>query len=204
MSPLKAWLYLDRMDLSRYWPDTERIPWEDFSTRYAAGEMSLEDCAFLSARQRHAFRLALEAESYLPEVPSLDVPRPIAPDVLPLNEPDEAAPVLVTANSSLTLEILTAIWAQGTTPAYLLPVECGGNTVDMALVFGRFTPESLLTALDQSGLERGLCHRHLIIPGLTASLAADFSRVTGWEIETGPVCAAELPLFLGERWEPPR
>jgi len=204
MSPLKAWLYLDRMDLSRYWPDTGNVSWGEFSARYQGGEMSLEDYPPLSHRQVRAFRLALEAEAYLPDIPSLDVPRPLEPAPLALNEPDDTAPVLVTANSALTLEVLTAVWAQGTTPAYLLPVDCGGNTFDMAMVFGKFTPESLRKTLDRSGLERKLSHRHLIIPGLASTLADECRQITGWEVETGPVCAAELPLFLGERWEPPR
>jgi acetyl-CoA decarbonylase/synthase complex subunit gamma len=70
----------------------------------------------------------------------------------------------------------------------------------MAMVLGEFTPEHLCQALKQSGLEEKTAHRHMIVPGLTAPLAEDFIKATGWEVEVGPICAAELPLFLGDRW----
>jgi acetyl-CoA decarbonylase/synthase complex subunit gamma len=117
-----------------------------------------------------------------------------------MNEPDENSLVLATANNSLTFEVLTTVWAQGVTPAYLLLVDCLGNTVDMAMVFGEFKPERLKQALTRSGLEVRLSHRRIIVPGLTAPLAEQFREATEWDIEVGPICAAELPLFLGDSW----
>ncbi len=203
MSPLEAWLYLDKIDLSPYWPETATIPWNDFLTKFKEGNVSLEDCSFLSPQQIHAFSLALDPQTYLPSMPSFDVPQPIAPDLFALNEPDENAVVLVTANSRLTFDVLAALWAQGITPAYFLLVDCLGSTVDMAMVYGNFTSERLQRALDESDLGNHVSHRNLIVPGLTGSLAEDFQKNTGWEVEVGPVCAAEIPLFLGDRWIPP-
>jgi len=73
----------------------------------------------------------------------------------------------------------------------------------MAMVYGNFTPERLHHALEESDLSSQVSHRQMIIPGLTGSLAEDFRKITGWEMEVGPVCAAEIPLFLGDRWIPP-
>ncbi len=196
MGALNAWLYLDRMDLSRYWPSNADIPWDDFLAQFKEGKLSIEDCAFLSVRQKQSFSIALEAKTYLPTVPSIDVPQPIAPELFALNDPDENAPVIVTGNSRLTFDVLATIWAQGAIPAYFLLVDCGGNTVDMAMVFEKFTPDSLLDALKKSGIKDKVSHRKLLVPGLTSSLVADFRKATGWEVEAGPVCAAELPLFL--------
>ncbi|NQT72441.1 MAG: hypothetical protein HQ553_06675 [Chloroflexi bacterium] len=203
MSPLEAWLYLDQMDLSPYWPETAPIPWDIFSARFKAGTVTLEDFSFLSAQQIHAFRIALDPQSYLPSIPSIDVPHPIASDLFALNEPDENALVLVTSNSRLTFDVLTALWAQGITPAYFLLVDCLGSTVDMAMIYGHFTSERLQRALEESDLGSHVGHRNLIVPGLTDSLVEDFRKITGWEVEVGPVCAAEIPLFLGDRWIPP-
>ena len=203
MSPLEAWLYLDQMDLSSYWPETATIPWDDFSTKTKEGTVILEECSFLSSHQIHAFSLALDPQSYLPSIPSIDVPQPIAPDLFALNEPGENAPVLITSNSRLTFDVLTALWAQSITPAYFLLVDCLGSTVDMAMVYGYFTSERLEKALEESKLGSHVSHRQLIIPGLSSSLAEDFRKVTGWEVEIGPICAAEIPLYLGERWIPP-
>lgn len=202
MSPLEAWLYLDRMDLSQYWPANAPTPWDEFRRQFESGAATLEGCAFLSPSRRHAFQIALQPQSYLPSIPSIDVPRPLSPGLFPLNEPGAEAMVLVTANSALTFDVIGAVWAQGLTPAYLLLVDCLGNTVDMALVYGNFTGERLGHALEESSLPDIVSHRKLIVPGLAAPLAKDLRKATGWEVEVGPVSAAEIPLFLAERWIP--
>jgi len=195
MSPLKTDLYLKTIDLGRYCPKSAEILPEE-----PAGKTCLDDCPFLTSRQIKACKLAIGARSYLPSGPPITVPQPVEPDLIPLNEPDENSLVLVSGNSRVTLEVLLTVWSQGITPAYLLPVDCLGHTVDMAMVFGEFKPERLKRALQRSNLEEKVAHRRMVVPGFTATLAVDFAEATGWEIEVGPVCAAELPLFLGERW----
>lgn len=202
MNPLNAWLYLDRMELGRYWPARAPFPWEEFECRIKSGALTLDECTFLPVRTRHAYGIALHPETYLPQIPSITVPQPVAPDLFPLNEPDEDALVLVSANNHLTLDLLVSIWAYGLTPSYLLLVDCSGHTVDMAMIFGTFTSERLVRALGESRLAEKVKHRRLIVPGFTAPLAEGFRRATGWEVIVGPVCAAELPLFLGDRWVP--
>jgi acetyl-CoA decarbonylase/synthase complex subunit gamma len=120
--------------------------------------------------------------------------------LFPINEPDESSLVIVSGNNRLTFEVLATIWAQGVTPAYFLLVDCLGNTVDMAMVYGEFTAMRLAQMLGTSGLESKVKHRRMIVPGWTAPLANEFAAATNWEVEVGPVCAVELPLFLGERW----
>lgn len=169
-------------------------------TRLAAGKGDIEDCAFLTSRQLQAFKLVLEAKTYLPSIPQLTIPQPMEEGLFPINEPDEGSLVIVTGNNRLTFEVLATIWAQGVTPAYFLLVDCLGSTVDMAMVYGDFTPTRLAQIVIESGLESRVKHRHMIVPGLTAPLAGDFAVATNWEVEVGPVCAVELPLFLGDRW----
>ncbi|MBT4510920.1 MAG: hypothetical protein HOC20_01740 [Chloroflexi bacterium] len=200
MSPLEAWLYLDRMDLARYWPENAPVAWDDFYTQFTESKSSLEDNSFLTPDLVKAYTIALNPKTYLPSIPSIDVPQPIGPDLYPLNEPDENSLVIVTGNSQLTFDVMATIWAQGVTPAYLLLVDCLGSTVDMAMVYKNFTPDRLQQAIKKSGLEKTVAHRLMIVPGLTSPLADEFKSVTGWEIEVGPVCAAEIPLFLGDRW----
>jgi len=197
---MKANLYLDQVDLQRYWPADAAISSEDFLDTVKAGKSSVDDYTFLTWRQKQAFRLVLDADTLLPEIPLTTLPQPIPAELIPLNKPDEDSLVIATGNNQYTLEVLTTVWSWGTTPAYFLLVDCLGNTADMAIVYGEFTPERLQKALKKSGLENMVRHRHLIVPGFTEPLKADFTRITGWEIEVGPVCAMELPLFLGDRW----
>ncbi|MFC1976863.1 hypothetical protein ACFLWS_01135 [Chloroflexota bacterium] len=196
----EADLYIDKVDTCSYWPVNATIPCEDFLARLKAGEADIEDYPFLTSNQFQAFKLVLEAENYLPSVPLLTIPQPMAPDLLHINEPDRNSLVIVSGNSRLTFEVLATIWGQGVTPAYFLLVDCLGSTVDMAMVYGAFTPESLVQILKESGLEEKVEHRNMIVPGSTSPLVRDFARATNWDIEVGPVCAAELPLFLGDRW----
>ena len=196
----RANLYLEQENPCTYWPIYANTPCEDFIARLKAGEIPEKDYPFLTSKQIQAFKLILDAEVYLPSVPLLTVPQPMQTGLYPINEPDNNSLVIVSGNSQLTFEVLATIWAQGVTPAYFLLVDCLGNTVDMAMAFGDFTPERLLRVLGESGLEDKVVHRHMIVPGLTRSLAGDFAKVTGWDVEVGPICAAALPLFLGDRW----
>jgi len=194
MTSLKTNLYLDQIDLKRYCPNAES------PSTSGQGITCLDACPLMNAAQIKACRLALEASSYLPDGPPVTVPQPVDPGLIALNDPDENALVLVSGNSRITFEVLVAVWSQGVTPAYLLLVDCLGHTVDMAMVFSEFTSQRLEQAIKGTNLEGKVAHQRLVVPGLTAPLAAAFADATGWEIEVGPVCAAELPLFLGERW----
>ncbi len=194
-------LYLNKINFARYWPAGAPVSWPEFEAKLKTGQSRLEDGAFLTPRQKAAFKLVLEADRYLPVLPLVTVPQPIEMGLIPVNEPGPDALVLVTVNNRLTFEVLTAVWAQGTVPAFFLLVDCLGNTVDMAMVYREFTVERLSQAIADSGLGEKVNHRRLMIPGFTGPLADELESATGWRIEVGPMCAAELPLFLGSRWK---
>lgn len=193
-------LYLDQVDLGRYWPENASVSCEDFLVQMREGKANIEVYSFLTPRQMNAFGLVLNAERYLPSVPLITVPQPIEAELLSVNRPDEDALVIVSGNNKFTFEVLAAVWSQGLTPAYFLLVDCSGSTVDMAMVYADFTPERLWHAVETSGLERKVKHRRMIVPGFTSSLVDDFAKATNWQVEAGPTCIIELPLFLGNHW----
>ncbi len=205
---LAANLYLDKIDLARYLapadcpgagaPDAARL-----AAALRQGTLRLEDCPGLSPQKRYALSLALRAKELLPPVPSLDLPRPTPPALVELNSPGPDSPVLVTGNSEFTLEVLTALLALTVSPLYLLVVDCRGDTVDMSMILRSFTPQRLDQALEAQRLAAKVRHHRLIIPGWVAPLKEEAAAYTGWDIVPGPICAAELPLFLGDAWEPP-
>jgi hypothetical protein len=205
---VNANLYADRIDLARYLTPGEvsrsgSRDSGDLAARLQNGSLSLKDCPFFSPEKRYALSLALKAEEVLPPVPSLELPRPVPADLFELNNPDSGAPVLVTGNSEFTLTVMTGLLAATVSPFYLLMVDCRGDTVDMAMVYESFTPERLQRALATHDLAGKVNHRRLLIPGFCASLEDALAQATGWDILAGPVCAGELPLFLGEAWQPP-
>ncbi len=205
---LKADLYIDRIELAPYFAPEEcrgagAAGCPEFLRALKEGRLRPEDCPNLSPAKRYALSLALKAREVLPAVQSLELPRPVPPDLFEINEPDAGSPLLVTGNSEFTLSVLTGLLSLTVSPFYLLVVDCRGDTVDMSMIYRSFTPQRLDQGLTAHRLAARLKDRRLILPGVLAPLKEELAHYTGWEITVGPICAAELPLFLGDRWQPP-
>ena len=205
---LKANLYIDRIDLARYLtPEEVRLSGTRDSGELAArlkdDSLALTDCPWFGTAKRHALSLALNAAAVLPPVQSLELPHPVPPELFDINEPGPDAPVLVSGNSEFTLTVMTGILATTVSPFFLLLADCRGDTVDMSMIFRSFTPQRLDQSLEANGLAGRISHRRLILPGILAPLREELAAYTGWKITVGPICAAELPLFMGEAWQPP-
>jgi CO dehydrogenase/acetyl-CoA synthase gamma subunit (corrinoid Fe-S protein) len=206
---LKANLYVDRIEMAPYLtpeecrgmggPDCAQV-----AARLKAGSLKPEDCQTLSPARRQALSLTVRALEILPVVQSLELPRPVPPDLFEINEPGPDAPVLVTGNSEFTLAVVTGLLALTISPFYLLLVDTRGDTVDMSMVYRSFAPQRLDQGLTNHRLAEKVRRRELIIPGIVAPLKEELASYTGWDIRVGPICVAELPLFLGEAgWQPP-
>ena len=119
-------------------------------------------------------------------------------------EPGPEAPLLVTGNSEFSLAVVTGLLARTVSPFYLLLVDTRGDTVDMAMIYRSYTPQRLDQGVEAHRLAERVRPRQLIIPGVVAPLKEELAAYTGWDIRVGPICVAELPLFLGEAyWQPP-
>jgi len=206
---LKANLYVDRIEIAPYLtPEECREMGGDgcaqVAARLQAGSLRPEDCRALSPNKRYALSLAVRALEVLPVVQSLELPRPVPPELFEINEPGPEAPVLVTGNSEFTLAVVTGLLALTVSPFYLLLVDTRGDTVDMSMIYRSFTPQRLDQGLETHHLARKVRRRQLIIPGVVGPLKEELAAYTGWDIRVGPICVAELPLFLGEvGWEAP-
>jgi CO dehydrogenase/acetyl-CoA synthase gamma subunit (corrinoid Fe-S protein) len=205
---LFADLYVDRIEIAPYLTPEEcraagAADCAQLAARLKEGAIRPEDCPNLSRGKRYALSLALRALEVLPPVQSLEFPRPVPPDLYAINDPDSQAPVLVTGNSEFTLTVLTGLLALTISPFHLLLVDTRGDTADMAMIYRSFTPQRLDQALEDHRLAERLKHRELVIPGVLTPLKEELAAYTGWTIRPGPICAAELPLFLGNKWQPP-
>jgi CO dehydrogenase/acetyl-CoA synthase gamma subunit (corrinoid Fe-S protein) len=205
---IAADLYLNKINFFKYLPGTDCKECEEpycatFAKQLKRGNRSPSACPFLSDKQIKAFQLALRADSILPEVPALDLPRPASSGLMEINRADDNALVLVSGNSEFTQEVLTAIMAFTLSPFWLLFVDCRGDTVDMAMVYDSLKPEKILATLEETPLPRGWVRREMVLPGFASRLKVPLAQQTGWQIRVGPICIAELPLFLGEDWQVP-
>jgi CO dehydrogenase/acetyl-CoA synthase gamma subunit (corrinoid Fe-S protein) len=202
---IHADLYLQRIDFLRYLPGSDCG--ECGASSCAAlirglksGTRSPADCPFLPDHRVAAFRLALRASEFLPVVPAFELPRPGCPGLVEINNPQGGSLLLVSGNSQFTQEVVSTIMGFTVSSCRILFVDCRGDTVDMAMIYQSLTVERICRALAAAeilGSEKGM---ELILPGFARELEGPLVKETGWSVEGGPICIAELPLFLGERW----
>jgi CO dehydrogenase/acetyl-CoA synthase gamma subunit (corrinoid Fe-S protein) len=205
---ITADLYLNKIDFIKYLPGTDckecgELLCADFVKQLKIGGRTPAQCPSLGENQIRAFELVLQVKRILPEIPALDLPRPVPGGLLGINQADEDSLVLVSGNSEFTQEVLTAIMAFTLSPFWLLLADCRGDTVDMAMVYQSLEVEKILATLEESPLQQRQARREMVLPGFAAKLRQPLEQRTGWQVRVGPVCIAELPLFLGKDWEVP-
>lgn len=203
---INADLYLGRVNFLKYLPGTNcqecgESSCADLARQLKKKTLSPAACPFLTGNQIGAFQIALQANEFLPQVPALDLPRPAPAGLVEVNRPDEHAPLLVSGNSEFTQEVLIGIIALTLSPFWLLFVDCRGDTVDMAMLYESLTEAKLLAGLAETPLAQGPADQELILPGLAARFKQPMERQVDKRVLIGPVCVAELPLFLGDKWQ---
>jgi CO dehydrogenase/acetyl-CoA synthase gamma subunit (corrinoid Fe-S protein) len=206
--PLKANLYIDRVDPLRYFSPVDcgscgYASCGEWLLKLREGSLSPADCPSLGPNRAHALEVTLSLDRLLPEVEITQHPVAGLLGRQDINGPGPEAPVLVTGNGLATQEVVLAVLSTTTAPFHLLFVDCLGHTVDMAMIYGTFTPEALLRATESSDLAGAVTRRELILPGVAVTLKEAFEARTGWGVRIGPHCVGELPLFFGDIWARP-
>lgn len=205
---LLADLYVDRIDFLRYLPQTDCAACgaktcKQFIEGLKHREKRPADCPDISESLYYPFQLALDADNILPKFPCLTDPRPGQTGLVEISTPGPDSPCLISGNNIHTQDVLTSVLSTTRSPFFLLFSDTKGNTVDMALIFKSMTAEQLKTEILDSGILDRFSRQDIIIPGLAAAVGDDLKRLTGWNVIVGPLCAAELPLCLADRWLPP-
>jgi hypothetical protein len=120
----------------------------------------------------------------------------VDPGLYALGNPDRSSPVLVTANYKLTFDRLRQALPGGN--FWILVLDTKGINVWCAAGKGTFGTEELVERIKQSGLEKVVDHRELILPQLGApGVAAHLvKKVSGFKVIYGPILARDLPAFL--------
>jgi len=152
---------------------------------------------------------SLEGWVYLPLVMwrfnlYTDPRRPVAvtPGLRTLGSPDEKSPVFVTGNYALTYSLVSSDVESAKVNGYLLVIDTEGIAVECAVPGKKFTPDIVAETLKETGLEKMVKHRVLIIPGKAARLAGDIEDATGWRVLVGPLDSSEIGKFVFEKWKP--
>jgi CO dehydrogenase/acetyl-CoA synthase gamma subunit (corrinoid Fe-S protein) len=202
---IAADLYLNKINFLKYLPQTDcqecgEVSCAELVKQLKKGIRTPSACTFLTDSQIRSFQLALHGENILPQVPALDLPRPATTGLVEINNPDESSLLLVSGNSEFTQEVLSSIMAYTLSSYWLLFVDCRGDTVDMAMIYESFKVEKIMATLEELPLD---LERELILPGFASTLKQPLEQQIQWQVKVGPLCIAELPLFLGDDWEIP-
>ena len=122
----------------------------------------------------------------------------VRPGLYGIGDPDEHAPVLVTANYKLTFDKfrkeLTGL------NAWILVLDTKGVNVWCAAGKGTFGTEELLRSIHAVKLADLVQHRTLILPqlGATGIAAHEVRKASRFKVIYGPVRASDIRVFLAQ------
>ncbi|NWF98687.1 MAG: hypothetical protein HXY52_07125 [Nitrospirae bacterium] len=201
-------LYINSIDIKKYLDESECLKCgfsscNDFIESVKEGKANIEECKFIGKNRLNAFKALKKIEINWPEVPLITFPRPAYTGLIELNNPDEKSIILITGNNEFTEQVVLTVLGTTACPFYVLFVDTDGNTIDMSMIYNTFNAERVLDALEKTGLLNVSSEKNIIIPGLAHSIENEIKKLTRFNVKTGPVCVAELPLLLSDIWIPP-
>jgi acetyl-CoA decarbonylase/synthase complex subunit gamma len=118
--------------------------------------------------------------------------------------PDKSSPVLLTTNYALTFFTVESDIKKAGVDCYLIVVDTEGISVESSVAGRYLTAETIVEAVNQSGIEQKINHKYLIIPGLAARLSGETEEeLKGeWRVLVGPKDSSGIAEFLKKQWPP--
>jgi hypothetical protein len=120
----------------------------------------------------------------------------VSPGLYAMGKPTQDSPVFVTANYKLSFDALRSNIAGF--DCYILVLDTMGVNVWCAAGKGTFGTDELINRIKVTGLENIISHRKVILPQLGAAGVSAFTvkKETGWQVEYGPVRAADIKDYM--------
>jgi acetyl-CoA decarbonylase/synthase complex subunit gamma len=133
-----------------------------------------------------------------------DPRKPVAvePGLKEFGAPNENSPVLFTTNFALTYYTVASDIENSKTSAYLIVVETEGSAVDSGVAGRKLTAEKVADAIKETGIEKKVNHRKIIIPGKASRISGEIEELSGWKVQVGPRDSSEIPKYIIEKWQP--
>lgn len=184
-------MYFDRIDFYEYLPKKDCLECghtcKDFAELMKQGEKA-EKCPYLTKKEVEYLNLAIDAKEFLRV--------PIYPSTVKTKTglvfSDEKAVTLLTANYPYTQAAIAEVMVRAKIDFNMLIIDTEGYSVDMAVYLGLFNAERIKEQIKE--LEK-VDRRKLVIPGLAEKAKKEIEDLIG-PVILGPVCCAELPIFL--------
>jgi len=128
------------------------------------------------------------------------VPMQVEQKIYNIGEPKPESPLFITTNFSLTYFIVSGEIENSKVASRLAVMDCEGLSVLTAWAAGKFTASKIAQFIQESGVEKDVPHKELILPGYVAILSgAVEEKLPGWKITVGPREANAIPAFLKTR-----
>jgi acetyl-CoA decarbonylase/synthase complex subunit gamma len=125
------------------------------------------------------------------------VPMQVAQNIYKVGDAKENSPLIITTNFSLTYFIVRGEIENSKVPSWLAVMDNEGMSVLTAWAAGKFTAGKIAQFVTDSGVDKTVSHKDLIIPGYVAILSGALEeKLPGWKITVGPREANQLPSFL--------
>ena len=119
-----------------------------------------------------------------------------------IGTPDDASPVLVTTNFSLTYFTVEGDVEASKVPAWVVVVDTEGTSVLTAWAAEKFTAEIIAKKVRDFDVASKVEHRKLILPGHVAVLSGKLEDELSqeWKVLVGPRESSGIPSFLRSSW----
>jgi acetyl-CoA decarbonylase/synthase complex subunit gamma len=131
-------------------------------------------------------------------------PIQVAAGVYPINNPEEASPLAVTTNFSLSYFSIAGELQSSGFPSWLLVCDTGGLSVLTAWAAGKFTPTQITKTVKQFDVASRINHHSIIIPGYVAVIKGELEEeLPGWKVMVGPHEAMDIGNYLKQKWTIP-
>jgi acetyl-CoA decarbonylase/synthase complex subunit gamma len=128
------------------------------------------------------------------------VPMQVEQKIYKIGEPTPESPLIITTNFSLTYFIVSGEVENSKVPVRLAVMDCEGLSVLTAWAAGKFTASKIAQFINDSGVEKEISHKELIIPGYVAILSGSIEeKLPGWKVTVGPREANAMPAYLKSR-----
>jgi len=123
------------------------------------------------------------------------VPIQVKQDLYPVNDPDEHSPIFFTTNFSLTYFTVRADIEKSKMPVWLQVVDTEGLSVLTAYAAGKFNPEQVAAAFQESGVLRK-SDGPVVAPGLVARMSGKLELAIERKVIVGTTESTAIPRFL--------
>ncbi|ATZ60860.2 MAG: acetyl-CoA decarbonylase/synthase complex subunit gamma [Methanosarcinales archaeon Met12] len=110
--------------------------------------------------------------------------------------PDENSPVLLTTNFALTYYTVASDIESAKVDCYLIVLDTNGIGVEAAVAGRQLSASRVKKVIDETGIEKKIRHKKMVIPGLAARISGELEQLSGWKVLIGPKDSSEIGRFI--------